>query len=75
MTKIQQDLLDSLILGDCSEIVTNPYSEDFCELEPLAVALYDYIKGCEHLKEYTKMKLALDIFYEKWPTEYFILLD
>lgn len=75
MNKIQDELLNSLTVEKESEIVTNPYTNDSCELEPLAVALYDYIKGCEHLKEYTKMKLALDIFCEKWPTEYFILLD
>lgn len=73
MTKEQ--LLSKLVVEKESEVITNPYSGEFCKLEPLAVALYDYIKGCEILKDTDSMMLAINIFVEKWPDEYYILLD
>ena len=74
-TKEQQELIDKLKLEDRPEVITNPFSGRSCELEPLAVALYDYIKGCEAMKEYKEMGLALGIFAAKWPSEYYTLLD
>jgi hypothetical protein len=47
-----------------------------CFLEPLGVALHDFIKGCEVMR--TKQHLmsqAIDIFREKYPEEYYVLLD
>lgn len=86
MNKEEQELLDSLFLFDKRETITNPYSGKSVELEPKAVALYYYIKGCEALihsgtnelngKNLNKqMGIALGIFMQKWPSEYFDLLD
>ncbi len=74
-TEEQQELIDSLILGDFNEIVENPYTEIKCELEPLAVALHDVIKGAELIGDTHIMRIALSIFVEKWPNEYYMLLD
>lgn len=70
-----QELINSLEVGQKSEMVTNPYTGQSRILEPLAVALYDYIKGCELIKDYDKLTQALGIFVEKWPEEYYTLLD
>ena len=70
-----QEIIDSLIVGDEAEEITNPYTGEKRILEPLAVALYDYIKGCELTKNYDKLTQALGIFVEKWPEEYYALLD
>lgn len=86
MNKEEQELLDSLFISDEKETVINPYSGKSVELEPQAVALYDYIKGCEALihsgtKELNgknlsaQMGIGLGIFMAKWPSEYFDLLD
>ena len=65
--------MEDLLVGTEHETVTNPYSGESCVLCPLAVALYDYILGCESLGE--PFGEALSIFYDKWPEEYMILLD
>jgi hypothetical protein len=70
-----QALIDSLQIGTKNEVVTNPYSGDKVELEPEAVALYDFIKGSEALSLYDKMQRGLNIFRRKWPNEYMTLLD
>ena len=58
-----------------SEEITNPHSGESCILVPEAIALYDYIKGCEHLGEHSKLSRGLSIFAKHWPKEYMILLD
>jgi hypothetical protein len=84
--KEEQELIDRLMILEDSEIICNPYSGEECELEPLAVALYDYIKGCEMfinsgIKNFNgidvidSMRLALGIFAQSWPKEYYLLLD
>jgi hypothetical protein len=70
-----QALIDSLQIGTEKEIVTNPFSGDKAELEPEAVALYEFIKGSEALKLYKKLQQGLNIFRRKWPNEYMTLLD
>ena len=74
-TQEEQELIDSLEILEESEMVTNPYSEASCRLEPLAVALYDVIKGSELLGDKDTMRIALGIFMNRWSEEYFILLD
>lgn len=71
----EKEILDGLILKDEPEIVTNPYSGKSVELEPLAVAMYDLIKGCELLGDHNTMRTAISMFIDRWPKEYFILLD
>ena len=70
-----KDLVDGLALGDGPEVITNPFSGRSVELDPVGVALYDLVKGCELLGDYKTMGLALEAFAERYPEEYFILLD
>jgi len=70
-----EQILADLIIFDEPEVVTNPLSGASCTLEPEAVALYDFIMGCQIFEEYKLMRVALDYFMEKWPGEYMILLD
>jgi hypothetical protein len=70
-----EQFLNKLATYEKSEIITNPYSGEKAELEPLAVALYDFIKGCEITNNYDNMRRALRIFAERWTREYYILLD
>jgi hypothetical protein len=71
----QQQLLDELQVGTQSEMIANRFSGEEVELEPLAVALYDYIMGCEWTRNYKGMQIGLNIFRKKWPREYMVLLD
>ena len=76
LNKTQEKIIADLEIGTESETVTNPYTGVSCLLEPKAVALYDFIKGCEMLgtnqKEFDQARYA---FMELWPEEYFKLLD
>jgi hypothetical protein len=44
-------------------------------LEPIAVAVYDCIKGAEMLEDYDMMQKGMDWFAEHYPDEYMVLLD
>ena len=82
MFKFLKEKLKKAIFKTADEIeekgeeVANMFNpENKCFLEPLGVALHDFIKGCEVTKKYTAMQQALDIFREKYPEEYYVLLD
>lgn len=71
-----EELIDSLELRDKGEEVANMFDpEQKCFLEPLGVALHDFIKGCEVTGKHQKMEQGLRIFREKYPEEYYTLLD
>jgi len=55
--------------------VANPYSGDKVMLEPIAVAVYDAIKGAEMLNYYETVEAGIDWFREHYPKEYMVLLD
>ena len=55
--------------------VQNPYSSEGVLLEPDAVAVYDYIKGCEALGETKGLHKGLAWFMEHEPSAYMVLLD
>ena len=56
--------------------VENPFSGEKCMLEPVAIAIYDFIKGCECIGHFPKdFDKARDTFCENWPDEYMTLLD
>ena len=74
-TKEMEDLVDGLALGDGPEVITNPFSGRSVELDPVGVALHDLVKGCELLGDYKTMGLAVEAFAERYPEEYYILLD
>ena len=71
----QKKLLAQLEIGTENEMVKNPYSGVEVELEPTAVALYDYIKGCEITGNYKFFDMARYLFADQWPDEYMKLLD
>ena len=55
--------------------VTNPFSGEKVMLEPIAVAVYDCIKGAEMLGEHETVQKGVDWFIEHYPEEYGVLLD
>ena len=55
--------------------VTNPFSKQKVMLEPIAVAVYDCIKGAEMLEDFDMMQKGMDWFAEHYPDEYMVLLD
>ena len=71
----QENLMCDLEVFDRSEEIENPYSGVSCILCPEAVALYDYIKGCEMYGLKRTFQLAIDLFRFNWPDEYYKLLD
>jgi hypothetical protein len=79
-----EKLISELVIGDKPENVSNPFSGAVYEnLEPVAVALHDFIKGAEatmatsgptpYLVEY--FDLAMEHFRSQWPEAYQVLLD
>ena len=75
LNKEEKALFDDLCIGTEKEIIENPFSNEKVELCPEAVALYDYIRGCEATGNHDGFHTALDIFIKNWPKEYMILLD
>lgn len=55
--------------------VANPFSGEKVMLEPIAVAVYDAIKGAEMLNYYETVEAGIDWFREHYPKEYMVLLD
>ena len=55
--------------------VANPYSCEKVMLEPIAVAVYDCIKGAEMMENAELMQKGIDWFREHYPKEYMVLLD
>lgn len=55
--------------------VQNPFSGETAVLDPEEVAVYDYLKGCELMGDYTSLRKALDWFSRKNPEAYMTLLD
>ena len=55
--------------------VANPYSGEKIMLEPIAVAVYDCIKGAEYLNDYDTVEKGVDWFIEHYPEAYQVLLD
>ena len=55
--------------------VANPYSGEKVMLSPVAVAVYDAIKGAEMLNYSETVEAGIDWFREHYPKEYMVLLD
>jgi len=55
--------------------VKNPFSGESAMLSPEEVAVYDYLKGCELMGDYTSLRRALDWFSRANPEAYMTLLD
>ena len=55
--------------------VQNPYSGESVMLEPVAVAVYDCIKGAEYIEDYDIVRKGISWFQKWYPKEYMVLLD
>lgn len=55
--------------------VANPYSGEKVMLEPIAVAVYDCIKGAEMLEDFDVVEKGIEWFQKHYPKEYMVLLD
>ena len=55
--------------------VQNPYSGESVMLEPVAVAVYDCIKGAEYIEDYDIVRKGISWFQNWYPKEYMVLLD
>ena len=55
--------------------VANPFSGEKVRLEPIAVAVYDCIKGAEMIEDYNIVEKGLEWFQKHYPKEYMVLLD
>ena len=63
------------ILDKAPVEVANPFSGEKVMLEPIAVAVYDCIKGAEMLGNYDTVQKGVDWFIEHYPEAYQVLLD
>jgi hypothetical protein len=66
---------DGLYIGSEPEVISNPYSGESVLLDPLAVAVYDTIKGAEATENYSMVRKGLEWFRKHYPEEYMVLLD
>ena len=66
---------DCMILDTEPVEVVNPFSGESCMLDPVAVAVYDTIRGAEVFGQYQVVRKGLDWFRRFYPAEYMILLD
>ena len=55
--------------------VQNPYSGESVVLEPVAVAVYDCIKGAEYVEDFDIVQKGISWFQKWYPKEYMVLLD
>jgi hypothetical protein len=75
LTKTEQKLADQLAIGNKPEVIQNRFGGGSIECEPLAAALYDYIMGCEAMRNYKGMQQGLTMFRKHWGEAYMVLLD
>ena len=55
--------------------VVNPYSNEKATMPSFALAIYDTIKGAEHIQDYDLMQKGLDWFSRNFTKQYYTLLD
>jgi hypothetical protein len=70
----QKEILESLTIPDEPEEIVSS-SGEVVMLEPLGVALYEFINECNSSENIDDMMEAMDIFAGMYPEEYFLLLD
>ena len=54
--------------------VQNPYSGESVMLEPVAVAVYDCIKGAEYIEDYDIVRKGISWFQKWYPKEYMVCI-
>lgn len=67
--------MNQLYVGNEHAQVANPYSGESVELEPIEIAVYDFIKGCEATGMWDEFDEAIVWFRNKNPSAYMTLLD
>ena len=65
------------ILYTSGDTVTNPYSSQSIELDPIALSMYDFIWGCVIAKRtnHKYFNKAMSWFMKNYPEAYMVLLD
>jgi hypothetical protein len=70
------DIFPGITIMDSENVtVANPFSGEYYELTPEEVAVYDYLKGCEMMGDYTGLRKGLEWFMENNSEAYMTLLD
>ena len=64
-----------IIIGTESELITNPFSGQSIMLNPVEVAVYDTLKGCEIFGDYAGLRKGISWFIDNNAEAYMILLD
>ena len=73
--KVPNPPFEGEIMDKAPVEVANPYSGEKVMLEPIAVAVYDAIKGAEMLNYHETVEAGIDWFQKHYPKEYMVLLD
>jgi hypothetical protein len=70
------DLFPGIAIYDTENVVVkNPFSGEGISLTPEEVAVYDYLKGCELMRDYKGLQKGLDWFRSNNTKAYMVLLD
>ena len=70
------DLFPGIAIYDTENVVVkNVYSGESIELTPEEVAVYDYLKGCEMMRDLKGLRKGIDWFIENNTKAYMVLLD
>jgi hypothetical protein len=70
------DIFPGIQIMDSENVtVENPFSGETSVLTPEEVAVYDYLKGCEMIGDYTGLRKGLEWFMENNSEAYMTLLD
>lgn len=70
------DIFPGIQIMDSENVtVANPFSGEYYELTPEEIAVYDYLKGCEMMGDYTGLRKGLEWFMENNSEAYMTLLD
>jgi hypothetical protein len=70
------DIFPGITIMDSENVtVANPFSGEYYELTPEEIAVYDYLKGCEMIGDYTGLRKGLEWFMENNSEAYMTLLD
>lgn len=76
MAKTIQEIFPGIVVYDEEPVeIRNPFSGETYTLNPEEVAVYDYLKGCELMGDYSSLRKALDWFMKNNPEAYMVLLD
>jgi hypothetical protein len=74
--KTIQQIFPGIAIYDTEPVeVQNPFSGESATLTPEEVAVYDYLKGCELMGDYSGVRKGLDWFMTNNPEAYMVLLD